>query len=194
VTPSVLNPNFEYTMWTANKGTTSDIIVKSSSYAFFVEGRTSHIENHVPLESSGEKQKTTVTTEVAIVTIRNKAAYASKTNFIEILLLGVYASIEASSANNLGKVRLVKNATLGGSPSYADINTSDSVVDLDVAGTTVTGGTELTSLPLAGKNDADRQDLSAWQIILNPGETLTLAGSSANSATIDAGLVWHELF
>lgn len=192
--PSTHNPNFHHTMWVANKGTTSNMIMKSGSYAYFVEGKTSFIELHQPENSSGLKEKTTVTTEVAIFTIRNKSTYASKTNFIDILLLGAGASIEASSANNLGSVRWVKNATLGGTPSYSDINTTDSVVEIDVAGTTVTGGKDMGGAPLAGKNDKLIESIIQNRIILNPGETLTFAGSSANSATIDGRMNWRELF
>jgi hypothetical protein len=192
--PSTHNPNFHHTMWVANKATTSNMILKSASYAFFVEGKTSLIELHQPENASGTQSKATVTTEVAIFTIRNKTSYASKTNFIDILLLAGGGSIEASSANNLGVIRLVKNATLGGTPSWNDINTTDSVVEIDVAGTTVTGGKELFALELAGKNDKESVSLIDFKIILNPGETLTYAGSSANSATMKAQTAWRELF
>ena len=157
--PSTHNPNYHHTMWVNNKATTSDIILKSGSYGYFVEGKTGFIELHQPENSSGTKEKTTVTAEVAIFTIRNKASYVSKTNFIDILLLGFGGSIEASSANNLGNIRLVQNATLGGTPSFSDINTNNSVVEIDVAGTTVTGGKDLDISDLAGKNDRDKFDL-----------------------------------
>lgn len=194
IEPSTHNPNFHHTMWVNNEGTTSNIIMKSASYAYFVEGKTSFVELHQPENASGTKEKTTVTTEVAIFTIRNKSTYASKTNFIDIVLLGAGAGIEASSANNLGTIRIVKNTTLGGVPSYSDINTSDSVIEIDTSGTTVTGGKELDAGLLAGKNDGLRVPLIDNKIILNPGETLTIAGSSANSATIRAQITWRELF
>ena len=193
-TPSVHNPNFFFTIWTANKGTTSDMVAKTSSYGYFIEGKTELLELHQPQFATGLKEKTTVTTEVAIFTIRNKTSYASKTNFIDVLMLSVAGSIEASSANNLGSVRVVKNTTLGGTPSYADINTSNSVIEIDTAGTDLTGGTELFVMPLAGKNDSAMKDIDNLKVILNPGETLTLAGTSANSATIDAAGLWRELF
>ena len=138
--------------------------------------------------------KIVVTSEVAIFTIRNKATYAGKTNFIEVLLESVYASLEASSANNLAELRLVKDATLGGTPSYSDIHTSDSVVDIDTAGTTVTGGDTLLGTALAGKNDRESQNIMPYSFILQPGETITVAGTSAASATIKAGILWKELF
>lgn len=192
--PSVHNPNFHHTMWVNNGATVSNIILKSASYAYFIEGRTRFIELHQPINTSGTKTKTTVTTEVAIFTIRNKSAYVSKTNFIDIHLLSITASIEASAANNLGTIRIVKNATLGGTPSFSNINTSNSVVEIDTAGTTVTGGQELGALLLAGKNAEDRLAVADNNIILNPGESITISGSSANSATIKAAMRWRELF
>lgn len=194
IEPSVHNPNFHFALYVANKATSNNMIVKSSSYAYFVEGKTSFIELHQPENASGRKQKTLVTTETSIFTIRNKAIYASKTNFIDVLLLLASGSIEASSANNLGDIRVVKNATLGGSPSYSDINTTNSVIEFDVDGTTVTGGTELATGLLAGKNAERTVPLIDNRIILSPGDTLTLAGSSENSATIRAQASWRELF
>ena len=194
IDPSVHNPNFHHTMWVNNGATSSDMVLKAGSYAYFIEGKTSLIELHQPENASGTKEKTSVTTEVAIFTIRNKSTYASKTNFIDILLLGMGASIEASSANNLGNVRIVKNAALGGTPSWSDINTTDSVVEIDTSGTTVAGGKELEGEALAGKNDKFRIPVIDNKIILNPGETLTIAGSSDNSAIIRGQTSWRELF
>lgn len=192
--PSAHNPNFFHTMWVANKGTTSNLIMKSSSYAYFVEGITSFIELHQPQHATGLKEKTLVITEVAIFTIRNKSTYASKTNFIDVLLENITGSIEANAANNLGSIRLVRDATLGGTPDYNDINTSDSVVEIDVAGTTVTDGEELMAFAFAGKNDSINERLTDFRFILNPGSSMTVAGKSVNSAAIDSAMLFRELF
>ncbi len=192
--PSVHNPNFHHTVWVNNAGTTSDMVLKSSSYAYFIEGEASLIQIHQPQFASGTQEQTTVTSEVALFTIRNKTTYAGKTNFIDIIVEGLGASIEASSANNLGFIRVVKNAVLGGAPSYSDINTTNSIIELDTSATTVTSGTDLLDASLAGKNDKASLDLSGLQIILHPGNTLTVAGTSSNSATMDASILWKELF
>jgi hypothetical protein len=192
--PSVHNPNFHHTIWVSNGNTTEDMILKSGSYSYFIEGKTSLIELHQPRFGSGLQEKTTVTTAVPIFTIRNKTTYASKTNFIDILLQRVSTSIEANQANNLGKLFLIKNTTLGGSPSWTDINTTNSVVEIDTAATSVSGGTVLPGSTLAGKNDKDADNIDTLGIILNPGETMSYVGESANSATIDAATFWKELF
>lgn len=193
VTPSTYNPNYHFQMYVDNVATTSNLSVYCGSYGFFIEGKTAFIELHQPQFSSQNRQKTAVTTEVAIFTIRNKSTYAGKVNYIDITPKRFSTSIEAGAANNLGNIRMVKNATLGGTPSWTDINTTNSVVDIDTAGTTVTGGTQLIGTFLAGKNDKHFEALSDYDIILHPGETLTFAGSSAASATINAVCFWKEL-
>lgn len=193
--PSTHNPNFHYQMFVDNKATIENLISKSSSYSYFIEGKTSFIELHQPQNSSGLISLGSITGEVPIFTIKNKALYASKTNFIDVILEQMTGSIEASSANNLGELRFVKNATLGGTPeSYSDINTSNSVVEIDTSATTVTGGVEILPIPFAGKNDKHIQNIFDYNVILGPGETMTATGASANSATMKAGVLWKELF
>lgn len=193
-TPSSYNPNYHMTMWIDNGGTTSNIICKSASMAYFIEGRALLFELQQPLNTTGSIEKTSVTTETAIVTIRNKSSYNSKTNFIDSIIKMVSASIEASSANNLASINVTLNTTLGGTPSYTDIKTSDSVIDYDTAGTTVTGGKQLLSLPLAGKNDKINLNVYDFEIFLRPSDTLTISAVSSNSATVRASLLWKELF
>ncbi len=194
IVPSTYMPNFLIMFYVDNASTTTDLVVKTSSMAYFVEGKTSYTELQQPQHTTGIQSKTSVTTEIAILTIRNRAAYASKTNFIEVLLEHVTASIEASAANNLGEIRLIRNTTLGGSPSYSDISTAESVIEMDTAGTTVTGGETLVPVSLAGKNDRASFNLVPLKVLLSPGDTITIAGQSANSATIKTAILWKDLF
>lgn len=192
--PSTFNPNYHMTFYADNGATTSNMVVKSASYGYFIEGATELVEFHQPQFTTGTVEKTGVTTEVAIVSIRNKASYAGKTNYIDIVIERFGASIEASSVNNLGTVRVVKNATLGGTPVWNNINTTDSVMEFDTNATTVTGGTELTNYPLAGKNDKVVENVIPYKIIVHPEDMITLTGSSEASAVIRASALWKELF
>lgn len=194
ITPSAFNPNFHHTMWVDNGVTTSNVIVKSSSYGFFVEGKTDLINTHQPQFGTGNREKTTVTTAVPIFTIRNKSNYVSKSNFIDIVLERFSVSIEASSANNLGELIVIKNGTLGGTPSFSDINTTNSVIEIDESATSISGGQNLFGTTLAGKNDKESDNIIELEIILNSGDSLSFVGASANSATINAETLWKELF
>ncbi len=191
--PSVQLPIFHFNLWVSNGGTTTDIVMKCGSFGLFIEGNVEPKQIHQPQFSSGLQSKASVQSEVALFTIRNKTTYASKANYIAIQLEFAATSIEANSANNLGTVRLVRNATLGGTPSYSDINTTDSVVEIDTAGTTVTGGTDLIPVTLAGKNDKGSLNLVSFKFVLKHGETLTFAAASVAEATIKSFLLWREL-
>ena len=196
-TPSTFNPNYRFSLFASNGSTTSNIIISSCSYAYFTEGKTKEIELHQSQFATGTRQKTTVTTEVACFTIKNKTTYPtalSKTNFITIMLERLSSSIDNNGATNLAEVRLVKNATLGGTPSYADINASNSCIAIDVSGTTVTGGVTLLVQDLTGKNDSKNENLVPYTIYLSPGETVTASVKSVTSATMNARILWKELF
>jgi len=193
-TPSNYNPNFHLMVHAENLATTEDMTIKSSSLAYFVEGKSKYMELQQPQHTSERRTKSSVTSETAIFTIRNKTTYASKTNFIDLVLQGLSSSIEASGSNNLGAVRVVKNTTLGGTPSWSDINTTDSICEIDTSGTTLTGGKTMLTFDLAGKNDRAGGNLTDYEIVLSPGDTVTVAGLSAASATINASLLWRELF
>lgn len=194
IVPSSQNPNYRFTIFADNSGTTADLVIKSSSFAYFVEGKTDIKPIHQPQFATGQRTKAGVTAEVAIFTIRNKAAYVGKTNFIDAILELITCSIESSAANNLSNFRIVRDAALGGVPAFTDINTANSVMEIDVAGTTLTGGTEIAAFPLAGKNDKIAFNLTDFQIILQAGETITVSATSSNSATVTAGGLWKELF
>ncbi len=192
--PSTYMPNFHFDISTHNGATTEDMVVSTASCAYFVEGKSPFTEIHQPHHTSERQTKTSITTETALFTIRNKSTYASKPNFIDISLEGVAVSIEAGAANNLGTARLLKNATLGGTPSYSDINTTDSICDIDTSGTTVTGGKTIAVFELAGKNDRVGGDITSFDFIMSPGDTVTLAVESVASATFKGSLLWKELF
>jgi hypothetical protein len=192
-TPSTYNPNYHMRLYVNNRATTSNLTISCASYGYFIEGITELVELQQPQFSSSTITKNSITTATAIFTIRNKSLYNSKTNYLDIMLERCSCSIEASAASNLGTVRLVKNATLGGTPSYTSINLANSIVEMDTAGTTVTGGETILSFELAGKNDKDKENLISYKIVIHPGETLTYVGESSNSATIKAATLWKEL-
>lgn len=192
--PSSHNPNYHYTIYADNGATAEDLTIKSSSYAYLIEGKTKYFELHQPQFSSDKQVKTSLTTEIAIFTIRNKTLYAAKTNFIDILLENITSSLEATSANNLGSVRLIRDATLGGTPSFSDIHATDSIAEIDTSGTTVTGGKTILEFPLAGKNDKQILSLIEYDIIVAPGEAITVAGLSINNVTMTSSMLWKELF
>ena len=122
----------------------------------------------------------TVSTEASVFTMKNVETFFTKTNRVVSELTYISASAEGTKPVT---VYLKKNATLGGTPSYTNIDATNSVIQRDTAGTTVTGGTTVFALEL-GKSDARIFDLSNEHIKILPGETLTASASSAASSDV----------
>lgn len=194
VVPSIYMPNLRMMLYADNGVTTNNLVVKTASFAYFVEGKTELTQVHQPQQTTGTQTKTSVTGEVPILTIRNKILYAGKNNYIELIMELVASSVEASNTNNLAEIRFIGGGTLGGAPVWNDINTNNSIVEMDIVATSITGGKELLTIPLAGKNDKDILNVLDFKFLLSSGESITIAGSSAGAATLKASALWKELF
>ena len=189
-TPSISNPTLPIRMKVINTGNTTDLTMSFASMAGFLQG----IDNDFGLARSTDQAKASVTTEVAIMTIRNRATFNSITNRVPIKLTNLGAAVYDNVGSSLTMVRIWKNATLGGTPSYANVNTSISVAEKDVAGTTVTGGVRKASLPFS-VSDSDNRDIDDRDIWLFPGEWATVTAQCTGTLNnIWVTLDWKELF
>ena len=132
--PSLLNPSFPILWSVENTTNNTNITVKGASCVGEVEGK---IEYLGPTNAIGGRKSGITTTFTNILTIRNKSTYQTITNRTPVNLLKYSLSVDG---NKPAEYQLIKNTTLGGTPSYTDISTNTSVIDYDTAGTTITGG------------------------------------------------------
>lgn len=184
--PTIYNPSLPMRIYARNNTNNTAITTQCASFGAFLTG----LGNNDGLLHSLNNSKTGITTETSVLTMRNKTSYASKTNRTPVKLQYISLSTDGTK---IVKFRLVKNTTLGGSPSYADLSTNTSVIDYDVAGTTLTGGTEILSVQL-GKTDSRTIDLENYDIYLYPTETLTIGASSTSSVDAGVSIGFKELF
>ena len=186
--PSIFNPTLPLRLHVANTSNTSDIQLQSSSMAGFVEGKEVKLG---PKNATSTAKASVGTTETNILTIRNKATFQSKKNRVEVELDFIGAAVDGTKP---AIVYITKNATLGGSPSYSDIDTSTSVVEADNAGTTVTGGQRLFIFAVS-KADSIDLPLGDLSIDLEPNDTLTVSVEAISGTTdVGASLSWIERF
>ena len=187
--PSLLNPSFPILWSVENTTNNTNITLKGASCVGEIEGR---IEYLGPTNAIGNSKTGVTTTLTNVLTIRNKSTYQTLTNRTPINLLKYSVSVDG---NKPAEFQLVKNTTLGGTPSYTDISTNTSVIEYDTAGTTVTGGQAVDFGTLGATGSASESGTSTTDIILLPGETLTLA-VRATTATTDATVAirWVEDF
>ncbi|MCM3273006.1 hypothetical protein [Paenibacillus elgii] len=185
--PSILNPTLPLMAQVINTTNTTNIILQSSSAMSFVEGNGN--SSAVITRNSISNLKT-ITTEAAIITIRNKALYQSKTNRVQVLIDYISFSVDGTQSTT---IRLIKNATLGGTPAFTDISTDTSVMEYDTSGTSVSSGKSLLYIA-AGRSDIGQLLLRDIEIELSPGDTLTISAVSQAASEVNIALSWQEMF
>ncbi|KKL89910.1 hypothetical protein LCGC14_1909960 [marine sediment metagenome] len=190
-TPSVQNPTLHLHIRVDNGSTTSAIVIKTSSGAIFTEG----IDDKLGIDFGASNTKAlSDANETVILVIKNKTVYQSLENRVDILpLLLTLSAIGAGNAKfHIFRVRF--NPILGGTPSFSDVDASNSVIATDTASTTVSGGSLLASFVL-GKTASLGVDLTSLAKELQPGSLLAITAQIAGGTTdVDVALVWRELF
>ena len=143
-----------------------------------------------------------VATRRAILTVRPKATFEGRVNRALIEPLSVEF---INTGNSAVLVELVRNGTLGGTPSFTSAGTT-SAVEYDVAGTTVTGGEVLWSGYVATANQGGRLNLP-FDNVTNADIPLTLDYAGANPTNLSvvvtsfgaatacaASVTWKEVY
>jgi len=173
------NPSFPFTAAVYSAGSTTDLIVKTGSFAGFIEGQKVLHGNRLTYFN----QLTTVgaTNFQALFTILNKKVYTGKSNQAVINLLSVTGAIKHTSPVIY---YLIKGGTLTGNPNFQDLS-SNSCSAWDTAATTVTyttGDQLLWTGHLGDTGELDHHfgngEFNAEELTLQPGEWITLAAKS----------------
>lgn len=178
----------------------TNIVVGSASGALFLEGDRRLLGPRYGFDN----YKTSISTETSIFTLRNATTYNGKLNTSKIRLrtLSYGANAGGGGAVGIGIVRLKINATLDGSPSWTPINgsTADSGVTItsgqstisrDIAGTTLSGGTQVFSATFAIGSDGT-ENITDLDIVLDPGDTMTFSLFATSAATASIAVSWTE--
>ena len=188
--PSLDNPTLPLCMAVKNTSNTSDIVLQSASMMGGVEGK--NIQEGI-LNAAVVETTNIGTTETPILSIHNHTVYQSKVNRIRVKIDELGVSFDASAANKPAVLRLRLNPTLTGA-SFSAIDANTSVVRKDTSATAVSGGILFFAQSLA-EGAAPIIDLEKRDIILNPGDTITISLEASNG-TIDpdVSLGWKELF
>jgi len=177
--PSFTNPSFPYTMAAYSAGSTTNVGVKTASFAGFIEGAKMLQGNRF----SYFNQLTTVgaTNFQALFTIMNTRYYGGKANQAVINLLSVSGAIKHTSPVIY---YLIKGGTLLGNPNFTTLSTNSASV-YDTTATTVTyttGDQVLWTGHLGDTGEIDHHfgngSYNAEELTLQPGEWITLAAKS----------------
>jgi len=184
--PSVYNPTFPLYVSAINQANTTNMTLKTASMVGMVQGKEVDLGERFGADAS----KGSVTTEVAVLTIRVKEVYQSRINRTHIFP-DLWSGGGENAGNKALSFRLLYNATLGGTPSYSDVDTNTSVVEVDTSATTVTGGFEFLEVITVGGQGSQVVQLDRG-FHMAPGDTLTVTAVSSSSSTAITALGWVE--
>lgn len=135
----------------------------------------------------------------AVLSIRCKQQINSLNQ--NAVLIPITCGIVAST--NAALVEIVRNGALGGTPAWGDVDATFSTAQVDVAGTTVTGGTVIDSFyALSGSGAArgatDRgiggKVVLCYSHLLGAGDILSVVVTPFTGSTVvNATLTWKEI-
>lgn len=191
------NPSLYVMGYTLNSGNTTNQIMYNGSVGAFISGERSFVGNP---KWSQKNNKTGITTETNILSLKNATTYNTLANRGLIRLTEI--SVSSSAASGTATFDLIINTTLGGTPAYATINgttadngvtitSGNSVTSYDTAGTTVSGGTRIFSITVDNPNSTN-VDLTGFNLFVAPSETLTIAGTSSATSALGVSINWSE--
>jgi hypothetical protein len=194
VDTTVLNPTFPVYAYVANTTNATAITLGTPSAMAFTEGVVQEPAPPHPLVFTRTltAAKTGVTTETNIITLKNQATWQTLANRISVQLTSLSVAVDVTGSSNV-VLRLTKNTTLGGTPSYADVSANTSPVQYDTAGTTLTGGTVAFASTLIS-DDSRIVDLRPFGIVVYPGDIVTVSVAASNATASDVAVTWQELF
>ncbi len=189
ITPSVSNPTFRIVWSSINTTNDSDVTIHGASCAGFIQGC---------IFNTDTGHSTTFTKSIGtsvftnIITIRNRTVFGTNVNLSEIIpqLATAFADTSKGAIINICKGTIDDPITLGGTPNFEYIDETNSIAELDTAGTTVSGGVQVHSfVGISGSID-----MTEFNELLLSGETLTMAAKvvSGSASPVTITLNWSE--
>ena len=185
-TPHTSQPSYPFTMAAYSAGSTTNVSLSVGSIAGFIEGVKRLTGPRLTyFNAAGVTSSTSV--YVPIFTFRNDFVYATRANqgIINILSLGG----ATKSTNGITSFYIIKNATLTGPVSFAQWSTTSmAYVDSGATAATFSNNNQVIWV---GSVSQDGQFTFSFtdDILLQPGETATLAVRSVTATAVCLGQI-----
>ncbi len=183
--PSIYNPTLPVFAKVTNTTNTTNIVLQTPSAMAFIEGIPSSALN---TRNSIVGSKVAVTTQEAVLTIRNKSIFQTHTNRVRIRFDFLSCSGDGTKFTTF---KLIKNGMLTDT-SYTSISANTSVIEYDTAGTYTTGGQTLMTFQC--QSQALQILLDSLNLMLAPGDWITVTASASVASDVFVSFTWRELF
>jgi len=185
----VTNPSMTIWMQSINTAAAASAIsLSTASVALFNDGIVS---TSLGAKYGKNSSKATITTQTSIITLQcNATINGGIINKSTISIESVCFTSSAAAGTSAATLFMTLNATLGGTPSYTNIDATNSIASFDVAGTTVTGGTLIRTY--VGSFNTTTLVTFSNEILLFPSDIMTFSITNGASATAGVSVNWIE--
>lgn len=186
--PTVSNPVLPICFDITKTSGATDIVMKTASWH---AGISHDGDQKGDRHFTGATSATGISAETVLINFQNVSTFQGKTNQVRVVaqLLGA-----SSDGTKIGEVKIYKNLAIGGTPSWSNVDATNSVMQTDTAGTvTPSDANLLIDIPL-GRTDSEIIYTSGLEFFLLPGETATVTGQSASSMDFSFTARWREEF
>ena len=195
-TPSLAQPSGAIWMSARNEGNTSNITVKTSSGAGFVEGKLDMLG--LPETCSRLFTIGNTTDETPILTIRNKQIFQGTINQVRLELHTITLTSNLNDARGNTTFRIYEDAKPETGTTYTDIDTNSSVVECDLASTAFdTSSAHIEGSFILSATESETIDITEIVRHVRPNGTIMItAQPSKGHGTNEVGATinWKELF
>jgi hypothetical protein len=182
---NLTNPAMHIGLYATSIGATTPVTVEVAYITSFIHGTLNKTRNPRSFTNTKLAVGTTLTN---ILTIRNSRTYNGRANQVQIEPLSV---IITNDGTKQAECTVRGNPTVSGETNFQEVG-NNLVSQSEVSGTTVSGGRELVSFPVASK-ESTVIDLKNFEIAQPPSLRLVVACAMVSgTADITASLVWYE--
>lgn len=185
-TVNLNQPSMRAIIYCYSVGATTDTSVYCAFISAFISG-SGEITRNPRFYSI---TKSIGTTETVLFQIRNKKVYNGIQNQAEIL--PEVLSIASDAGKNVTIRVYTGNTTIGGVPNFQNVGTN-LIAEIDVAGTTISGGRKVAGTTVASGQNNDL-NLEALRVVIPPTlrMVVTAQRASGTAADVTASLTWIE--
>jgi hypothetical protein len=173
----------------ANAGNTSNIAVITGSVALGVIDGSGRYPND-RFFSATTGVVTIASGDNILITYRNKSTFKTISNKITALLKRFNGSVDGTKNVSIG---IFKDPTFSNSPTWANVDTNDSVMEYSTDATYSANGTLLMDFDFA-KTGSGAFNLAVDEIQLRPGEVAGIIATSTAASDVKATFRWVEQF
>lgn len=187
IQPTTSNPQLPICLDITKTAGATDIVAYTASWGGGINGTDDGAGDRY---FTGSVAATNVSTEQVLINFQNVSTFQSKTNrvSVEAVLLGM-----STEGNKPAIIKIYKNLAIT-SPTWANVDATNSVMQTDTAGTVTPADSNLLfAFPLA-RSDSLELGVSGKDFVLYPSETATVTGTSSVNNDITFTARWKERF